>query len=296
MLIDRLIEKTNELDSPIIVGIDPVFEKLPVEMREMAISKYGETERSYANAVIEFGKAIIDSVEGLSCIVKPQLAYFEVLGSAGLDAYAEVVRYARYRDFIVIADAKRGDIGSTSAAYAKAFLGKTGLEADFITVNPYLGSDCLREFIKFVDDYDKGIFVLVKTSNPSSAELQDLRTEDGRRIYEVMGAMTQQLSSERIGKYGYSNIGAVVGATHPSELKELRRQMPSVPFLVPGYGAQGGTAQDVAGAFDAAGNGAYINSSRGIIYAKEEGVGFMKAMRNAAERMKQDFKSVRRSR
>lgn len=292
MLIDRLIEKTREIDSPIIVGIDPVFEKLPEEIREMAISRYGDSERSRANAFVEFGKAILDSVEGLACVVKPQLAYFEVLGAAGIDAYSEIVRYARCREFFTIADAKRGDIGSTSAAYAKAFLGKTSLEADFITVNPYLGTDCLNEFVKFVDAYDKGMFVLVKTSNPSSSELQDLRTEDGKKIYALMGEMTENMSRERVGKYGYSNIGAVVGATHPAELTELRALMPSVPFLVPGYGAQGGTARDVAGAFDGSGNGAYINSSRGIIYAKEDGVGFMKAMRNAAERMKADFKTL----
>lgn len=292
MLIDRLIEKTREIDSPIIVGIDPVFEKLPEEIREMAISRYGDSERSRANAFVEFGKAILDSVEGLACVVKPQLAYFEVLGAAGIDAYSEIVRYARCREFFTIADAKRGDIGSTSAAYAKAFLGKTSLEADFITVNPYLGTDCLNEFVKFVDAYDKGMFVLVKTSNPSSSELQDLRTEDGKKIYALMGEMTENMSRERVGKYGYSNIGAVVGATHPAELTELRALMPSVPFLVPGYGAQGGTAKDVAGAFDGSGNGAYINSSRGIIYAKEDGVGFMKAMRNAAERMKADFKTL----
>lgn len=292
MLIDRLIEKTREIDSPIIVGIDPVFEKLPEEIREMAISRYGDSERSRANAFVEFGKAILDSVEGLACVVKPQLAYFEVLGAAGIDAYSEIVRYARCREFFTIADAKRGDIGSTSAAYAKAFLGKTSLEADFITVNPYLGTDCLNEFVKFVDAYDKGMFVLVKTSNPSSSELQDLRTEGGKTIYALMGEMTENMSRERVGKYGYSNIGAVVGATHPAEITELRALMPSVPFLVPGYGAQGGTARDVAGAFDVHGNGAYINSSRGIIYAKEDGVGFMKAMRNAAERMKADFKTL----
>lgn len=290
MLIDRVIDRCREIGSPIIVGIDPVFDKLPMEIRRDAVSKFGETERSYANAFIEFGRAIVDSVEGLSCIVKPQLAYFEVLGAAGLDAYAEIVRYAKYRGFFVIADAKRGDIGSTSAAYAKAFLGQTSLEADFLTVNPYLGSDCINEFVRYVDEYDKGIFILVKTSNPSSSELQDLVTQSGEKIYLRMGAMTEKMSAERVGKYGYSNIGAVVGATHPKELFELRSQMPSVPFLVPGYGAQGGTAADIAGAFDDRGLGAFVNSSRGIIYAKEEGIGFMKSMRNAALRMRNDLK------
>lgn len=292
MLIDRLIEKTRRIGTPIIVGIDPVFDRLPDEIKEMAIARYGDSERGRANAFIEFGKAVLDSVEGLSCIVKPQLAYFEVLGSAGIDAYSEIVRYARYRGYFVIADAKRGDIGSTSAAYAEAFLGRTSMEADFVTVNPYLGTDCLNEFVKFADAYDKGMFVLVKTSNPSSSELQDLRTEEGKKIYALMGEMTEKMAKERVGTHGYSNIGAVVGATHPAELRELRALMPSVPFLVPGYGAQGGTAADVAGAFDEDGNGAYVNSSRGIIYAKEEGVGFMKAMRNAAERMKADFKAL----
>lgn len=292
MLIDRMIDRCRELDSPIIVGIDPVFEKLPAELKEAAISKHGESERSYANAFVEFGKAIVDSVEGLCCVIKPQLAYFEVLGASGLDAYSEIVRYARSRGYFIIADAKRGDIGSTSAAYAKAFLGRTSLEADFITVNPYLGSDCVDEFVKVVRERDKGIFVLVKTSNPSSSELQDLVTADGRKVYETVAAQVERLAADSRGKYGYSSIGAVVGATHPRELAELRGLMPSVPFLVPGYGAQGGSARDIAGAFDSRGNGAYVNSSRGIIYAKEEGVGFMKAMRNAALKMREDLRSV----
>lgn len=290
MLTDRVIETCRRIGSPMIVGIDPAVEKLPRELLQYSVSKYGENERGFAHAFEAFGKSVIDAVEGIACIVKPQLAYFETLGFAGMEAYSEIVRYAKMRGFFVIADAKRGDIGSTSSAYARAFLGDGSFSADFVTVNPYLGSDCVDEFLRYVDENDKGMFVLVKTSNPSGAEVQDLITVDGSRVYEVIGRYVEERSRSRIGAYGYSNVGAVVGATHPAELARLRSQMPSVPFLVPGYGAQGGTASDIKAAFDAKGNGAYINSSRGIIYAKEEGVCFMDAMRNAALRMREDLR------
>lgn len=292
MLIDRVIERCAELDSHVIVGIDPVLEKLPEELVTAARNTYGDTLAAAANAFLNFGCAVIDAVDGVSCIVKPQLAYFEVFGAAGVGAYAEIVRYAKLRGFFVIADAKRGDIGATSAAYARAFLGDSSLSADFVTVNPYLGSDCVNEFVKLVDERDKGIFVLVKTSNKSSAELQDLES-GGRKIYEIVGERVNNLAQTRVGKYGYSSVGAVVGATYPSELGALRGAMSSSPFLVPGYGAQGGAAGDVAAAFDAEGRGAYVNSSRGIIYAREDGLQFADAIRNAAIRTRDDIRTVK---
>ncbi len=191
MLIDKVIEKCRELDSCLIVGIDPVFEKLPEDVRSAALKKYGETETAFASAFVSFGQSVIDAVEGISCIVKPQLAYFEAFGAAGVGAYAEIVRYAKLKGFFVIADAKRGDIGSTSAAYARAFLGDSSLSADFVTVNPYLGSDCINEFLKLVDERDKGIFILVKTSNQSSSELQDLEV-GGKKIYEILGVRVNE--------------------------------------------------------------------------------------------------------
>lgn len=291
MLIDRLIEKTQEIQSPIIVGLDPVYDRLPKEIKEWAEHSF-PAEAQHSEAYKKFCIDVIDAVEGVCCIVKPQLAYFEALGSKGIAAYEEIVRYAKSKNMFVIADAKRGDIGSTSAAYADAFFAHSSSAADFLTVNPYLGTDCLNEFIKYVDQADKGIFVLVKTSNPSSKELQDLRLESGLLVYQHIASMVEEMSRIRIAKYGYSNIGAVVGATHPEQLKELRILMPTVPFLVPGYGAQGGTAHDVKHAFDAARNGAWVNSSRGIIFAKEEGVEYTVAIRNAAVKMAKDISSV----
>lgn len=285
MLIDRLIEATKMRKSPIIVGLDPVYDKLPAEIRNRF--PHNESE-AFATFCID----VIDAVEGVCCIVKPQLAYFEALGSNGFAAYEEVVRYAKNKGMFVIADAKRGDIGSTSAAYAKAFFSHPTASADFLTVNPYLGSDCLSEFVKYVDASDKGVFILVKTSNPSSKELQDLKLESGNLVYQQMADMVEEMSQNRLGKYGYSNIGAVVGATHPEQLLELRKRMPSVPFLVPGYGAQGGTAEDVKKAFDAQMLGAWVNSSRGIIFAQEEGQTYRDAIRNAAMRMAKDIRSA----
>lgn len=302
MLIDRVYEKCRKLGSPIIVGIDPVWNRLPGEVRREALEGIDVPENmtdemsfvcssnAASKAFERFGIDILEAVEGIACVVKPQLAYFERCGAAGIEAYCNIVKRAREMGYFVIADAKRGDIGSTSEAYADAFLGRGQMEADFVTVNPYLGSDCVSEFVKLADSNDKGIFVLVKTSNPSSAELQDLETRSGKKIYEVVAERVEELASTRVGSCGYSQIGAVVGATYPRELAMLRKTMPHVTFLVPGFGAQGGTAADVAPAFGTGGFGALVNSSRGIIYAKREGYNYKDAMRAAARDMRQAFK------
>ncbi len=292
MIIDRVIERCAELGSNVCVGIDPRIDRLPVEIVEKAAEKFGDTERARASAFLEFGKMVVESTCGVAAVIKPQLAYFETEGAAGVQAYTELVAFAKERGFYVIADAKRGDIGATSSAYAKAFLSKTSMSADFVTVNPYLGSDCINEFLKIADEYDKGVFVLVKTSNPSSKELQDLvEQESGKKIYELIAAQVERESAQRVGKYGYSSVGAVVGATYPEELSELRDILKTSPFLVPGYGAQGAGAKDIAAAF-VQGKGAFVNSSRGIIYAKEEGLSAGEAIRKAAIGMREDLRTI----
>ncbi len=291
MLIDQVMDKCRELDSSVMVGIDPRADRIPTYLLDSAMARYGESERARAAAFLDFGKMVINAVEGVAVFVKPQLAYFETEGSAGVSAYAEVVRFAKERGLFVVADAKRGDIGATSSAYARAFLGSGSLAADFVTVNPYLGSDCVKEFLKYVDEEDKGVFVLVKTSNPSSSELQDLvERESGKKIYEIVAEYVERESAKRVGKCGYSSVGAVVGATYPEELRALRKTMKTVPFLVPGYGAQGGGAKDVVSAY-VDGKGAFINSSRGIIYAQEEGCSDSEAIRRAAINMRDSIRN-----
>lgn len=274
MLMDRLIKSIRSKKSPIVVGLDPVMESLPSVVKEKAFSENANVETAAAAAILAFNKGIIDAVADLVPAIKPQVAFYEQYGPAGMQAYRDTCLYAAEKDLIVIGDIKRGDIGSTSRAYSNAHLGMvssgktaySGFPTDIITVNPYLGDDCLKEFMDDVRQYDKGLFVLVKTSNPTSAQLQNLIAE-GRPIYEHVAAMVNRWTEETAGISGYSPVGAVVGATYPSEAEKLRILMPKAFFLVPGYGAQGGGGADVVPCFNSDGLGALVNSSRGIIFA-----------------------------
>lgn len=295
MLIDRLLDKIKEQQAPIVVGLDPSLDRLPPEILSAAYQAHGENRTGAAAAMLAFNHMIIDQIYDLVPAVKPQMAYYEQLGWHGMEVFEDTCQYAASKGLFVIADGKRGDIGSTSAAYASAYLGGT-MSIDWLTVNPYLGDDCLKTFIHEIDVHDKGMFALVKTSNPSSAQLQDVRIETGERVYEVVARMIEKWSSERVGKEGYSAVGAVVGATYPEELASLRTIMPTSLFLVPGYGAQGGTAKDIVSALDSKGLGALVNSSRGIIYASPlEGETSAEAIRRATVTMKEDLLQARRA-
>ena len=277
-MINKLVEKIRLTQAPVVVGLDPMLSYVPEEVRNKAFAGYGETLEGAAEAVWQFNKAIVDAVCDLIPAVKPQSAMYEQFGVPGMAAYEKTVAYCQEKGLIVIGDIKRGDIGSTSEAYAAGHLGHVqvgsrslaGFHEDFATVNPYLGSDGVRPFLKVCAQENKGIFVLVKTSNPSSGELQD-RLVDGKPLYEHVGAMVDAWSRELMGD-AWSYVGAVVGATYPEMGRVLRELMPKCYILVPGYGAQGGRAEDLKNFFDADGLGAIVNSSRGIICAwqKEE--------------------------
>jgi orotidine-5'-phosphate decarboxylase len=297
MSINQLIKGIIEKKSPIVVGLDPRLEQLPEEI----INKYEAAGCSaydlVKNSLIEFNKGIIDSVKDLVPAIKPQVAFYEQYGLAGMEAYAETCRYGKEAGLYIIADVKRGDIGSTSKAYSLGHLGKVhykneklnDFEADSVTVNPYLGDDCLGEFVDEIKAYDKGMFVLVKTSNKSSDQLQNLKV-GSQTIYEVVGNLVNEWSQKTIGDKGYSPVGAVVGATYPSEMDTLRKVMPNSYFLVPGYGAQGGGGKDVVNAFNSDGLGAIVNSSRGIIFAyKNSGLAYKEAARQATLAMQKDI-------
>lgn len=270
-MMDNLIDKIKEKKSPIVMGIDPRYEMIP----DCVKSKYSKDMVGFAESSVEFAKNLIDATYDIIPAIKPQLAYFEMMGPNGLNAFQEIVDYAKEKGLIVIADAKRGDIGTTSQGYSNTFLGKTSLEGyeeniydtDFVTVNPYMGTDCVKPFIEDAKKYDKGVFVLVKTSNKSSGELQDLRLENGKKVYEQVATLVEEWGKDLIGKYGYSSISAVVGATYPEQLKEIRKLAPHTFFLIPGYGAQGGKAEDIALGFDQNGLGGIINASRSLMCA-----------------------------
>lgn len=297
MLMERLIEKIIEKKSPIVVGLDPRLENLPQELVLSSFKKHGESLKAVSEAIVAFNKAIIDAVHDLVPAVKPQIAFYEQYGLEGMRAYLESCEYAKAKGLIVIGDIKRGDIGTTSKAYSIAHLGTVhvgahtfkAFDTDIITVNPYLGDDCLKEFMDEVKVEDKGLFVLVKTSNKSSGQIQDLAV-DGEKVYEKVANMVASWNEKTLGPSGYSPIGAVVGATYPAEMDLLRLKMPHAFFLVPGYGAQGGTAKDIVGAFNQDGLGAVINSSRGIIYAFENSnLSYAEAARNATLTMRDDI-------
>ena len=304
MAFDRLIDNIIEKQNPTVAGLDPKLDYVPASIKDACFAQYGKTLEGAAAALLAFNKAIIDQIYDIVPAVKPQAAYYEMYGWQGVKALAETIAYAREKGMFVITDGKRNDIGTTMEAYATAHLGTTDVAgesidafgADALTVNGYLGTDGIKPLVQMCKEKDKGIFVLVKTSNPSSGELQDMTLTNGASVYEQMGSMCERWGEELGGKYGYSGVGAVVGATYPEQLKEMREKAPHTFFLVPGYGAQGGGANDAKNAFDKNGLGAIINSSRGIMCAwKKQGLteeDFAAAARAEALRMKEDILSV----
>lgn len=275
-MIQKLISKIEKTHAPIVVGLDPMLNYIPKQIQEKAFKEYGETLKGAGEAIWQYNKEIIDHVYDLIPAVKPQIAMYEQFGIEGLKAYKKTVDYCKSKDLVVIGDIKRGDIGSTSAAYAVGHLGKVqvgsrsyyGFDEDFVTVNPYLGSDGVNPFVKICKEEKKGIFVLVKTSNPSSGEFQD-QLINGRPLYELVGEKVAAWGADCMGD-SYSYVGAVVGATYPEQGKVLRKVMPKAFILVPGYGAQGGKGADLVHFFNEDGLGAIINSSRGIIAAYQQ--------------------------
>lgn len=293
MITDALIERIIGMQNPTCVGLDTSFEYLPEEMRAGAKDFSAAAER-----IFEFNKKLIDSLYDVVPSVKVQIAYYEMYGVSGLRAFEETLRYAAEKGLIAIADAKRNDIGSTAACYSAAFLGETAVEgngfrafpADYLTVNAYLGTDGVQPFIKDCAERDRGIFVLVKTSNPSSGELQNKLLADGTPVYEYMGALVEKWGEGTEGKYGYSAVGAVVGATHPEEAARLRKLLPHTFFLIPGYGAQGGNAAMLKCCFGERGLGGVVNNSRGILCAyRKNGGTWYGAAREAALAMQRDL-------
>ena len=277
-MINKLVDKIKKQNAPVVVGLDPMMKFVPKHLQDAAFKEYGETLEGAAEAIWQYNKGIIDATYDLIPAVKPQIAMYEQFGIPGMIAFKKTVDYCHEKDMVVIGDVKRGDIGSTSEAYAVAHLGKVkvgnkeiaAFDEDFATVNPYLGSDGINPFLKVCKEEKKGIFILVKTSNPSSGEFQD-RLIDGRPLYEHVGEKVNEWAMQCMGD-DYSYVGAVVGATYPEMGKVLRKVMPKSFILVPGYGAQGGKAEDLVHFFNEDGLGAIVNSSRGIIaaYAKEE--------------------------
>ncbi len=304
-MIQRLIEKIQKTKAPICVGLDPMLGFIPEEILKKSFQEFGETMEGAADAIWNFNKQIVDHTWDLIPCVKPQIAMYEQFGIEGLKVYERTVRYCQDKGLLVIGDAKRGDIGSTSAAYATAHLGKVkigeslcrGFDTDFLTVNPYLGTDGIKPFTDICKAEDKGLFVLVKTSNPSSGEFQDQKI-NGVPLYELVADKAVEWGQDSMDN-GYSNVGAVVGATYPEMSAVLRKKMPHTYFLVPGYGAQGATAQDLKPCFHEDGLGAIVNSSRGIIaayrqekYARFGAEHFAEASRQAVLDMAADINSV----
>ena len=306
MSFNPLIEKIIELKNPTVAGLDPKLDYVPQYIKEQCFGQYGRTLKGAAEALYEFNTGLIDALCDIVPAVKPQMAYYEMYGWQGVRTFERTVEYAKSKGMYVITDGKRNDIGATMEAYAAGHLGITDVDgeqiaafgADALTVNGYLGSDGIDPLLKVCAAQDKGIFVLVKTSNKSSGELQNLPLEGGETIYGRMACMCDEWGKELPGNYGFTGVGAVVGATYPEQLTELRREHPSIFFLVPGYGAQGGGAQGLVGAFNKDGLGVIVNSSRAIMCAyKKEGCDekdFAGAARREALRMKDDINGVLR--
>jgi orotidine-5'-phosphate decarboxylase len=299
--IDRLIEKIKETNNPTVMGLDPRYEMIPKCVTE----KYSKDLEGVAKAIMEYNKGLIDATYDIIPAIKPQIAFYEMFGIPGMKAFFDTCKYAKEKGMIVIADVKRGDIGSTAQGYSNAFLGKTPIgekeeyiyDVDFVTVNPYMGTDCVKPFIEDCKKYNKGIFILVKTSNPSSGELQDLKLENGKEVYMHVTELVEKWGEDLRGEYGYSSIAAVVGATYPEQLEQIRKTAPHTYFLIPGYGAQGGKAEDIALGFDPNGLGGIVNASRSLMcayksdrwkdtYSEEE---YAKATRAEALRMKEEL-------
>lgn len=301
MTIDNLIEKIIDKKNPTVMGLDPHLDMIPPFLVENAVAEYGKTPKAAEEALFAFNKGLIDACGEYIPAIKPQSAYYEMYGVAGMKALGRTVAYAKKMGLCVILDVKRGDIGSTAEAYAAAYLKRLTLfgeplevlPADAVTVNPYLGTESITPFTDYAKD--SFIFVLVKTSNKSGAELQDIKLQDGRPFYYAVADKVKQWGEKTIGKYGYNSVGAVVGATYPEELTALRAYMPNTFFLIPGYGAQGGTAKDLCRAFDKNGNGAIVNSSRGIMYAyakKKDPENYMLYAREAVLQMRDEFSDI----
>lgn len=306
-MINKLVAEIKKKDAPVVVGLDPMLGYVPEHLTKKAFEEFGETLEGAAEAIWQYNKGIVDAVYDLIPAVKPQIAMYEQFGIPGMMAFKKTVDYCKEKGLVVIGDIKRGDIGSTSTAYAVGHLGKVtvgsrqyyGFDEDFVTVNPYLGSDGVNPFIDVCKEEKKGIFVLVKTSNPSSGEFQD-RLIDGRPLYELVGEKVAEWGSQCMGD-DYSYVGCVVGATYPEMGKILRKIMPKTYILVPGYGAQGGKASDLAPYFNKDGLGAIVNSSRGIIcaykqekYAKFSAGNYAEASRQAVIDMIQDINEGRK--
>ena len=301
---DELIEKIKETQNPTVMGLDPRYEMIPEVIR----NKYPQTLEGVAKSIVEFNKKLIDAIYDIIPAVKPQIAFYEMYGLEGMKAFEETCKYAKQKGMLVIADIKRGDIGTTAKAYSNAFLGKTKIgdkeesifNVDFVTLNPYMGLDSVKPFIEDCVTYNKGVFILAKTSNPSSGDLQDVKLQEGEEVYIKVAKLIKEWGKDLIGENGYSSVAAVVGATYPDQLEEIRKVAPNTFFLIPGYGAQGGKAEDIALAFDKNGLGGIVNSSRGLMcaykseiwkdkYSEEE---FDKATRAEVIRMREEFKNV----
>ena len=299
--IDNLIDKIKEKDNPTVTGLDPRYEMIP----KCITQKYAPTLEGASKAIIEFNKRLIDATYDIIPAVKPQIAFYEMFGIEGMKAFKETCEYAKQKGMIVIADIKRGDIGSTAEGYSNAFLGKTKIankeesifDVEFVTLNPYMGIDSIKPFIEDCKKYNKGIFILIKTSNPSSGDIQDVKMKDGEELYTKVAKLVENWGEDLRGEYGYSSVGGVVGATYPEQLESLRKVAPHTFFLIPGYGAQGGKAEDIALGFDENGIGGIVNSSRGLMcayksdlwkdkYTEEE---FEKATRAEAIRMRDEL-------
>lgn len=302
--IDILIDKIKQTNNPTVMGLDPRYEMLP----ECVKNKYEKNIEGACKAILEYNKSLIDATYDIIPAVKPQIAFYEMFGIEGMKVFNETCKYAKEKGMVVIADNKRGDIGTTAQGYSNAFLGKTPIDdenfdifnVDFITVNPYMGTDCVKPFVEDCKKYNKGIFVLVKTSNKSSGEVQDLVLQNGKTIYETVAELVNEWGKDLVGEYGYSSISSVVGATYPQQLEELRKIMPASYFLIPGYGAQGGKAEDIALGFDGNGLGGIVNASRSLMcayksdlwkdkFAEED---YAKATRAEAERMREELNSA----
>ena len=302
---DRLNKAIEEKGSCICVGLDPRLDQIPSCIVDPITKEYGYTPEAASKAILEFNKGIIDAVHDLVPIVKPQIAFYEQFGFYGYLAFEETCRYAKSKGLLVLADIKRSDIGSTAKAYANYFLGEVDLfgapqkfiDIDAVTLNPYMGYDSIKPFTDLCKKHGKGAFILVKTSNPSGSDIQDRGVEGDNKVFEMVAQLVESWGADEIGESGYSSVGAVVGATYPKEAEKLRELMPEAIFLVPGYGAQGGGASDVAPCFTD-GKGAIVNSSRGIIFAyekvdgPEDGSHYEEAAHNAVLAMKKDLDSI----
>ncbi len=302
--IDILIDKIKQTNNPTVMGLDPRYEMLP----DCVKSKYEKNVDGACKAILEYNKALIDATYDIIPAVKPQIAFYEMFGIEGMKVFNETCKYAKEKGMVVIADNKRGDIGTTAQGYSNAFLGKTPIgdesfdifNVDFITVNPYMGTDCVQPFVDDCKKYNKGIFVLVKTSNKSSGEVQDLVLQNGKTIYETVAELVNEWGKDLVGEYGYSSVSSVVGATYPQQLEKLREIMPSSYFLIPGYGAQGGKAEDIALGFDGNGLGGIVNASRSLMCAYKSDLwkdkfveeDYAQATRCEAIRMRDELNSV----